>query len=77
MLPNPDTVKNDIDRLTEEQLRQVADFIAFLRFRDRRHRQVLHEDQLASLASEFAEEDSRLAQLGMNEYAQMLHQEGQ
>jgi hypothetical protein len=75
MLLNPDTVKNDIDQLTEEQLQQVADFIAFLRFRDRRHRQVLHEDQLASLASEFAEEDSRLAEWGMEDYTELLSHE--
>ena len=75
MLLNPDTVKDDIDRLTEEQLQQVADFIAFLRFRDRCHRQVLHEDQLVSLASEFAEEDSRLAEWGMGDYTELLNHE--
>ncbi|OAB57571.1 hypothetical protein AY600_18250 [Phormidium willei BDU 130791] len=74
MLLNPDTVKNDIDRLTEEQLQQVADFIAFLRFRDRRHR-CPNSHHLTSLAHGFVEEDSQLAQLGMDDYAQMLQQE--
>ena len=63
-----ETIKQDLDRLSDEQLRAVADFIAFLKFRDQRHRVNLNASQLASLATEFAEEDRTLAEAGMDDY---------
>jgi hypothetical protein len=72
---NIKAVKQDIDQLTHAQLQQVADFIAFLKFRDQRRRIVLDPAQLAPLADEFAEEDRAFAELGMGDYADMLHQE--
>ncbi|HEY9865372.1 MAG TPA: hypothetical protein V6D21_14455 [Candidatus Obscuribacterales bacterium] len=71
-----EALKQDIDFLTDEQLRAVAEFIAFLRFRDQRHRIALDPNQLVSLATEFAEEDRILAEAGMDDYAAMLIQEG-
>lgn len=69
-------IKHDLDKLTYEQLQQVADFIAFLKFRDkRRQRAVLDPNQLAALATEFAEEDRAFAEVGINDYAAMLRQE--
>ncbi|MBE9143946.1 hypothetical protein [Planktothrix mougeotii] len=70
-----DVLKQDIDSLTDEQLHAVADFIAFLKFRDRRHRVALDPNQLVSLAIEFAEEDRNLAEAGMDDYVAMLTQE--
>jgi hypothetical protein len=70
-----EALKQDIDRLTEEQLQQVADFIAFLKFRDKRYRFTLDPTQLVSLTTEFAEEDRTLAEAGMDDYAAMLAQE--
>jgi hypothetical protein len=72
-----EVLKQDLDQLTHEQLQQVADFIAFLKFRDKRRRTVLDPAQLASLATEFAEEDRTLAETGMDEYLAMLAQEDQ
>lgn len=72
-----EALKQDLDQLTNEQLQQVADFIAFLKFRDKRRRIVLDPVQLASLATEFAEEDRSLAEAGMDDYAVMLAQEDQ
>jgi hypothetical protein len=72
-----EAIKQDIDQLTTEQLQQVADFIAFLKFRSKRSRIVLDPVQLASLATEFAEEDHSLAEAGMGDYAVMLAQEDQ
>jgi len=72
-----ESLKQDLDHLTTEQLQQVADFIAFLKFRDQRRRIVLDPVQLASLATEFAEEDRALAESGMGDYAVMLAQEDQ
>ncbi len=70
-----EALKQDIDRLTKEQIQQVADFIAFLKFRDKRRRVVIDPSGLASLMTEFAEEDRLLAEVGMSDYAAMLTQE--
>jgi len=72
-----ETLKQGLDQLTNEQLQQVADFIAFLKFRDKRRRVILDPARLASLATEFAEEDRTLAEAGMGDYAVMLAQEDQ
>ncbi len=72
-----EALKQDLDQLTNEQLQQVADFIAFLKFRDKRRRIALDPAQLASLAAEFAEEDRMLAETGMDDYVAMLAQEDQ
>lgn len=68
-------IKQDLDHLTTEQLQQVADFIAFLKFRDQRHRRVLSPSQLAALTTEFADEDRALAEVGMSDYAALPRQE--
>jgi hypothetical protein len=73
-----EVLKQDLDQLTHDQIQQVADFIAFLKFRDKRHRRdILNPTQLAVLFTEFADEDRALAEAGMSEYAAMLHQEDQ
>ncbi|MEY2832981.1 MAG: hypothetical protein RLZZ574_2240 [Cyanobacteriota bacterium] len=72
-----EAIKQDLDRLNHNQLQQVADFIAFLKFRDRRHQVVLDPIQLASMFTEFADEDRAFAEAGMSDYAVMLHQEDQ
>ena len=77
MLASTETVKQDIDQLTREQLQQVADFIAFLKFRGQRRRIALDPAQLAPLADEFAEDDRAFAELGVGDYADMLNQEDQ
>lgn len=73
---NSEALKQDLDQLTNEQLQQVADFVAFLRFRDK-SRRVIEPAQLASLLTEFAQEDRTLAEAGMIDYAMMLAQEDQ
>lgn len=79
MLPmsaSTEALKQDLDKLTHQQLQQVADFIAFLKFRDRGHHRVIPDPtQLAALFAEFAEEDRALAEAGMGDYAVMLQQE--
>ncbi len=72
-----EALKQDLDQLTAEQLQQVADFIAFLKFRDKRRRIILDPVQLALLSTEFAEEDRSLAEAGMADYGVMLAQEDQ
>jgi hypothetical protein len=68
-------LKQDLDQLTNDQLQQVADFIAFLKFQDKRRRIILDPSQLASLATDFTEEDRIFAETGMDDYAAMLAQE--
>lgn len=71
-----EALKQDLDRLTHKQIQQVADFVAFLKFRNQRHQRViLDPTQLADLFAEFAEEDFTLAEEGMGDYAVMLQQE--
>jgi len=54
----------------------VVDFIAFLKFRDQYHRQlILDPAQLAAQFTEFADDDRALAEAGISDYAVVLHQE--
>ena len=78
MSVNAEAIKQDLNRLTHSQLQQVADFIAFLKFRNKRQRRaVLDPTQLSDLFTEFADEDRAFAEEGMSDYAAMLHQEDQ
>jgi hypothetical protein len=71
-----EALKQDLDGLTHTQLQQVADFVAFLKFRTQRHQRViLDPTQLAASFAEFAQEDRALAEAGMGDYAVMLQQE--
>jgi hypothetical protein len=71
-----DQVVQELDRLSEAELERVADYLAFLRFHSRRHAASSLEDaQLAALYGEFAEEDRRLAEGGMDVYAEGLARE--
>jgi hypothetical protein len=70
-----DKIKQEVDQLNEMQLRQVADFIAFLKFRGQNMSWAIDEDQLAALYTEFAEDDRELAEAGMGEYVDSLKQE--
>lgn len=69
-------VKQDLERLDEGGLREVADFVAFLQFRTRRHTAPnWDETKMAALYAEFAEEDRTLAEAGMADYAAGLTRE--
>jgi hypothetical protein len=68
-------IAQELETLNEEQLRQVADFLSFLKFRSRSRHGKIDESQMAALYSEFAEEDQRLAEEGLDEYAELLRQE--
>lgn len=69
-------VKEDLERLDEGGLREVADFVAFLQFRTRRQAAPeWDEAKMAALYAEFAEEDRALAESGMADYAAGLARE--
>ncbi|WP_445247489.1 hypothetical protein [Microcoleus sp. OTE_8_concoct_300] len=71
-----DLIQQELEKLDLEQLKQVFEFIAFLKFRARFVTNLaVDESKLATLYSEFAEEYRQLAELGMSEYAELLKHE--
>lgn len=65
-------VTQELDRLDETKLQQVADYLDFLRFQSRPKIQRLSDTELAALYAEFAEEDRQMAEEGMEDYALAL-----
>ncbi len=66
-------VAREIRSLSDDEIKQVADYLAFLKFRSRRsNTPEIDETQLAELYAEFADEDRSLAEDGMSDYAQGL-----
>ena len=72
---NKDSLKQEIDRFNDEQLKQVADFIAFIKFQTEFTRQNTDVSQFANLYQEFSQEDRELAEAGISEYAELLNSE--
>jgi hypothetical protein len=70
-------INQQLNHLNEEQLNQVADFITFIKFKEKLVKPMIDVDNLAQLYQEFAEEDRQLAEVGINEYANFLIQEDQ
>ncbi len=75
MSVSTEAIQQDLTQLDDEQLKQVANFIAFLKFQGKYRRIELHPEQLASLSTEFAEEDRALAEAGLDDYAVALEKE--
>jgi DNA-binding GntR family transcriptional regulator len=66
----------DLKTLSDDQLRQVADYLAFVRFQSlRKSTPTISEADLAALYAEFADEDRQLAEEGIAEYAAELSKE--
>jgi hypothetical protein len=74
MLPTSENLQQDLSTLTTLQLRQVADFIAFIKFRDQHPKRTIDPAQLAQLA-EFADDDQAMAEAGIDDYQTLLAQE--
>ena len=70
-----ESIKQELDNFNDEQLKQVADFIAFIKFQTRFSQQTTDVSQFANLYQEFAQEDSELAEVGISEYAELLNSE--
>jgi len=69
-------LSEELGALTEAQLQQVAQYVAFLKFSDRtRQRRIAGKAELSALYAEAAAEDLELAEAGMDDYAQALAEE--
>jgi hypothetical protein len=69
-------VTQALEELSEAELAQLIESLAFLKFRARlKALPTLEEAQLATLYAEFAEEDWELAEEGIADYASGLLQE--
>lgn len=68
-------VTNELKTLSETELKEVAEYLAFLKFRARHKRSPLNETHLAALYAEFADEDRHLAEEGIADYAEGLVEE--
>lgn len=69
-------VTKELERMDEADLERVADYMAFLKFRSRHTAPSRLDDaHLAALYAEAAEEDRRLAEQGLEEYAEGLARE--
>jgi hypothetical protein len=64
-----------IKKLNDQQLKQVSEFINFLKFKERFTNLKIEEAEISQLYQEFAEEDRKLAEIDMDEYAKILSQE--
>jgi beta-xylosidase len=69
-------VNQALECLDESQLQQVAEYVAFLKFRARaKGAGSLDPTELAALYAEFADEDLSLAEEGLHDYAEHLASE--
>ena len=68
-------VLEELETLSEAELKEVAEYLAFLKYRSRSKPEIADESQLAVLYAEFAEEDRELAEEGMADYAEGLRAE--
>ena len=65
-------LKQELDQFNEKQLKEVAEFIAFIKFQTRFSQETVDISQFANLYQEFAQEDRELAEAGISEYAELL-----
>jgi hypothetical protein len=70
-------IKQEIEQLDNAQLTHLAEYIAFLKFRHQLQQRATDLAQFADLYQEFAQEDQRLAETGIANYAHLLAQEDQ
>jgi hypothetical protein len=76
MISTREKVVMSLSDLTEAQLRKVAEYLEFLKFRERRKGEPqFDEAKIEALYAEFADEDRELAESGLTEYATNLGRE--
>ncbi len=71
-------ILHELDSLGEVELERVAQYLAFLKYQARiGAAPAIDERQLSALYAEFGEDDRRLAEEGMADYARTLNAEDQ
>ena len=76
MISTKEQVVTGLAELNDAQLQTVAEFLEFLKFRERRKFETQFDDvELEALYAEFADEDRELAEAGLAEYAANLERE--
>lgn len=69
-------VIHTLHSLSEAECQQVAEYLAFLKFRSRTHSSPsLDTTKIAALYAEFADEDRELVEEGMTQYGESLLRE--
>lgn len=74
---DPDDIARELSGMSQEQLRQVADYIAFLKFSTRRAILSAMDERASELYRDFGEQDRSLANSGVAEYRKSLKDEDQ
>jgi hypothetical protein len=76
MISTKEKVLTGLAELNDAQLQTVAEFLEFLKFRERRKFQTQFDDlEIEALYAESADEDRELAETGLAEYAASLERE--
>ncbi len=76
MISTKEKVVTGLAELNDAQIQTVAEFLEFLKFRERRKFENQFDDaRLEALYAEFADEDRQLAEGGLAEYAVNLERE--
>ena len=76
MISTKEKVVIELAELNDMQLQTVAEFLEFLKFRERRKFETQFDDaELEALYAEFADQDRELAEAGLAEYASNLNRE--
>jgi ABC-type phosphate transport system auxiliary subunit len=76
MMSTRERVVTTLADLTETQMQEVADFLEFLKFRERqKHDSQLDDATLEALYAEFAEEDRELSEAGLGQHVANLELE--
>ena len=66
-------VAHELESLSESELRQVVEYLAFLKYRSRFRESIsFDEDEVARLYAEFGDEDRQMAEAGIADYAEHL-----
>jgi cytochrome c553 len=74
-MSSKEQILEDIETLSEAEIKELAEYLAFLKYRSQSKSHVVDESQLAALYAEFAEEDRNLAEEGIANYTEGLREE--
>jgi hypothetical protein len=73
MMVTKERINQDIATLSEFQLRQVAEFLDYLKFKEKSKRQrQFDQSKIAELYKEFGEEDREFAENDLTDFAENL-----